>query len=96
MDFSQENKMNRSPSPFMKELSQSPTHLGIINEENETSVNLKYPNRWTEANNLSKFHLSLKKERSDNRSDRASIFSSPSSKCHINNKKYLDVIKEMI
>jgi hypothetical protein len=34
----------------------------------------------------------LKKE---NRSDRASVFSSPG-KCHINNKKYLDVLKEMI
>jgi len=35
----------------------------------------------------------MKKE--NRTSDRASVFSSPG-KCHINNKKYLDVIKEMI
>lgn len=77
MDFSQENKMTRSPSPFMKELSQSPSHLGIINEEREQNGKLEYPNKWTEANNLSKFHLSLKKD-NNRMSDRASVFSSPS------------------
>lgn len=97
MDFSKENtKLTRSPSPFMRELSQSPSHLGIINEENEDK--LRYPNKWVEQQNLAKFHLSLRKEP---RSDKSSVFTTGSAsgspgKCHINNKKYLDVVKEMI